>query len=415
MRMGKIASVRDDSPASRAGLQPEDIIDRVEVADANDGVTRYVTSRSKGPLHAGLTEVDLDPLRLRFDLRNWALAQHSKNRKPVELTVLRTNASNPVNHSERQELRLKIEWDENWQFENESPASVNSPFSIPELGLAYRVETRVEGVAPGSPAAAARVDKAAEIKFKAGDVIRRNGAIVAAHEGDSVQLQPGDQLNLVPGDVIKSCRFLVHGPRPDSNPKPGEWQEIKPDQWAYVFYVLQQEADYKQISVLLERDHLELTLEAVEDKTWPEVRRGLWLASDKRLQKADSFGEALTLGLQETGNFIGQIYQNLRGIITRRVSPKNFGGPIAIFTMAYRIAQDPYRFLLFLGIISVNLAVINFLPIPVLDGGHMVFLVYEKVRGKPAPKRVLEAATYAGLAFIVLLMISVIYLDLSRL
>jgi regulator of sigma E protease len=59
--------------------------------------------------------------------------------------------------------------------------------------------------------------------------------------------------------------------------------------------------------------------------------------------------------------------------------------------------------------------VINFLPIPVLDGGHMAFLVYEKLRGKPAPESVRIAATYLGFALILCLMGLVIYLDVSRL
>jgi regulator of sigma E protease len=66
-------------------------------------------------------------------------------------------------------------------------------------------------------------------------------------------------------------------------------------------------------------------------------------------------------------------------------------------------------------VICVNLAVINFLPIPVLDGGHMAFLVYEWIRGKPAPEAVRVAATYIGLAVIASLMIFVIYLDVKRL
>ena len=72
-------------------------------------------------------------------------------------------------------------------------------------------------------------------------------------------------------------------------------------------------------------------------------------------------------------------------------------------------------FILFIGLINVNLAVVNFLPIPILDGGHMVFLLYEKIRGKPAPERMLEIALYIGLAMILSLMAFVIYLDVTRL
>ena len=65
--------------------------------------------------------------------------------------------------------------------------------------------------------------------------------------------------------------------------------------------------------------------------------------------------------------------------------------------------------------ISLNLAVVNFLPIPMLDGGHMTFLIYEKIRGKPAPEKLMEWSLYVGLGLILSLMSFVIYLDIKRL
>ena len=91
-------------------------------------------------------------------------------------------------------------------------------------------------------------------------------------------------------------------------------------------------------------------------------------------------------------------------------------GPIGIATTAYSAAEmDLNTLILFLGIISVNLAVVNFLPIPILDGGHMVFLIYEGLRGKPASQAVYAFANYAGLALIASLMLFVICLDFKRL
>jgi regulator of sigma E protease len=67
---------------------------------------------------------------------------------------------------------------------------------------------------------------------------------------------------------------------------------------------------------------------------------------------------------------------------------------------------------MFLGLISINLAVINFLPIPVLDGGHMVFLIWEAIARRKPSERVLVTATYIGFAFVVGLMFTVIWVDL---
>jgi regulator of sigma E protease len=72
------------------------------------------------------------------------------------------------------------------------------------------------------------------------------------------------------------------------------------------------------------------------------------------------------------------------------------------------------RLLLFLTMLSANLAIVNFLPIPVLDGGHMVFLAYEGIFRRPVTEKVQVALTYAGLLFILGLMAFVIFLDVSR-
>src|SRR5690606_36754357 len=98
-----------------------------------------------------------------------------------------------------------------------------------------------------------------------------------------------------------------------------------------------------------------------------------------------------------------------------RISVKTLGGPIEIATRSFAMARDPWILTLWLGLISVNLAVVNFLPIPILDGGHMVFLIYEKLRGKPPSEPVRAVATYIGLVIIASLMIFLFYQDIGRL
>jgi regulator of sigma E protease len=110
-----------------------------------------------------------------------------------------------------------------------------------------------------------------------------------------------------------------------------------------------------------------------------------------------------------------QVFQTMRGMVTGRVSTDNLGGPALIASLAYRFAgYDIWEFIFFLGLISVNLAVVNFLPIPVLDGGHMVFLCYEKLRGRQASETVRVVATYAGLALILSLFLFVTWNDFRR-
>ena len=89
-------------------------------------------------------------------------------------------------------------------------------------------------------------------------------------------------------------------------------------------------------------------------------------------------------------------------------------GPLGIAEDTFEAAKDPFTLTLWLGLISVNLAVVNFLPIPILDGGHMVFLLYELVRRRPPSDAVRAVASYVGLAALGLLMLFVIYLDAMR-
>jgi regulator of sigma E protease len=369
MRMGKITAVRDQSPAAKAGVLPGDIIEQVEIRDGND---RLLIDNLPAP--EGVRHLDLDPERLPFELAQWAARQ--KDSPEVTLTVLRKTA--PPNHNEQQSVKLKLTWDDSWRCNRDMVLNISSPWPIPGLGLAYLVETTVVAVAPGSPAELAGLKK---------------------------------------DDIIKAVRIQQSGKTPKDKPRidKQEWQELKSDQWARVAYAFQYEAEYKDLMVRVERDKAELTIQAAEDTSWPLKDYGLLFNFDERLQKATTLGQALVMGFHKTTNFVATIYGNLRSIATFRVSPKVFGGPILIAQAGYHFAGNIYRFLVFLGIIGVNLAVVNFLPIPVLDGGHMVFLIYEKLRGKPPPEQVRFAATMVGMSLILLLMAGVIYLDVSRL
>jgi len=385
MQMGQITAVRQNSTGQRAGVQASDasrslngdIIERVEFPEPDGRVTSYDKDK------------DLDPVRLPFQLREWAQrwAHAAKDKdKPVDpekmvvtLKVLRHSADRGPQDKHKD---LQIPWDSSWRFDREVPISPGSPLSIAELGIAYQVKTTVL---------------------------------------DTEAARAGDTANpLEQGDVIKEVRLQYYnGLQNDVEKKDdGPWVKLEPDQWAWVFANFQSSATVKQLSVKVERNKeiKEFTVQAHEAKNWPLVERGLILASDLRRQKADNFLDAVALGLKDTKNTVIQVFQNLRGIFTGRISVKNLGGPVTIARIAFHFAGvDFWEFVFFLGLISVNLAVINFLPIPVLDGGHMVFLLYEKIRGKPASEHVRVGATYAGLLLLAGVMVFVLYLDISRL
>jgi len=102
-------------------------------------------------------------------------------------------------------------------------------------------------------------------------------------------------------------------------------------------------------------------------------------------------------------------------IISGTLSPKTLGGPIMIAEMAGQQAREGLvNLMFFTALISINLAILNILPIPVLDGGHLLFFTIEALRGRPVSRRLREIAQQAGMFLLMLLMILVFYNDILR-
>lgn len=128
------------------------------------------------------------------------------------------------------------------------------------------------------------------------------------------------------------------------------------------------------------------------------------------------FFQAARLGVLEAVNMIRTTLISVQKLITGQVSARTLGGPILIAEVTGDRARAGLTPLLNLAaFISINLGILNLLPIPVLDGGQLVFFVAEAIRRKPLSLRVREAAQWVGVAFLALLMITVFYNDISRL
>ena len=126
-------------------------------------------------------------------------------------------------------------------------------------------------------------------------------------------------------------------------------------------------------------------------------------------------GLALGKAFSQTGEYsvltLLALYKMLKG----DVSPKNLGGPIMIAQMAGQQAQEGLgSFIFFIAILSINLGVLNLLPIPVLDGGHLLFFLLEAIIGRPIEVKYREMAQQVGIFFLILLMIYAFYNDIAR-
>jgi regulator of sigma E protease len=125
---------------------------------------------------------------------------------------------------------------------------------------------------------------------------------------------------------------------------------------------------------------------------------------------------ALSMGVQEVWGWVLQVYYSLHMVLFRQnVGFEHVAGPVGIFNIAMEHARIGFIDLLyFMALISVNLAVINFLPVPIMDGGLMLFLIIEKLKGKPLSIRTQMITTLISLATLVLVGILVTVQDIGR-
>jgi regulator of sigma E protease len=345
----------------------------VGVTDADGKRTWFATGPT--PPEAGKTDTvrPLDPLLLPYQLNDWAASYPEAKRGDltVTLVVLREDGAD---HRARR-LPLALKFDDSFRYDRETVILPNSPLPLSGLGLAYWVDAVAADVEAGKPAAG---------QFQAGDVV---------------------------------VAVRLKGLDGDGKVTAGEWRDIKPHQWAAVDAVFQSSPPF-EIDLRVRRgdETRDVSLRGVEDAARGLPDRGFRFDYELRTQTAEGAADALRLGWFRTIRFVKTVYQNLYGMIAGRISPKTLSGPLTIATVSYRFAgEDFWQLLLFIGMISVNLAVVNFLPIPVLDGGHMVFLLYEKATGRPVPEKLFAALMWGGLVMILGLFVFVIYNDITRL
>jgi regulator of sigma E protease len=271
------------------------------------------------------------------------------------------------------------------------PVFSNKPLAVPGLGLAYYVRAHVEEVIPDSPAARAGL--------KRGDTI------------DTLKFVPikDDSERAKTGQDKEKEKDIA-----DAQAKQIEFKDDMPN-WAHAFAALQLYPRHA-VQLTVNQSNKPITLTPEPDAKWFHPLRGLQFQGMIRQLPPQSVQVALKRGCEDTVDNILSIYLMLRSLAEGRVSPKAVAGPIYIPKMLFDSAAAGWIYLIqLLGILSINLAVINFLPIPPLDGGQMAFLIAEKVRGKPLPDSAVIVGSWMGLLLVVALMVFVLFQDVTRL
>ncbi len=353
MKIGPVVALRENSPAAKAGMQIGDVIEQIDGKPIGN------------------------PLSL-----SQRLIPKSPSAPPYAVVVSRKAGGKTVT----KELLVAAVPPEQSVLDG---FTFGGPTAIESMGVAYDVTNRVAGVEPGTPAEA---------------------------EG------------LQPGDVVKAVRFIPV----DKVARSKEWEKFRDNKyfdaanplddttwgWTRVHFYLQTLADPKtKIELTIDRQGKEViaTMLPMESTTFFEEDRGLTFYGIKVEHQASGFGDAFSLGFREVKERLGDVATTLFKLVGGGIHPKHLSGPIGIMHAAGTFANNGFpMLLLFLTMLSANLAIINFLPIPVLDGGHMLFLAAEGVRRKPVSPFIQNWLSIGGLAFLLSLMLFATAMDVQR-
>jgi regulator of sigma E protease len=130
-----------------------------------------------------------------------------------------------------------------------------------------------------------------------------------------------------------------------------------------------------------------------------------------------SLFSAFERGLETTWLTCTSITRTLKQLIGGEVSPKHLSGPVGIATITNQMFERVglTSVLFFIGFISINLAIVNLLPIPIADGGHLLFFAVEKIRGRPVPRKAQEIIQQVSVILIIALFLYITWFDSLRL
>ena len=205
---------------------------------------------------------------------------------------------------------------------------------------------------------------------------------------------PAITSGLKEGDVVQS----INGQEMES------WEEIQK--------TIQQNAN-NELNVVVERDgatkEITVTPKLVEDAAGKRGIIGVYAPTEK------SFVKAVGHGFTETYMWTKQIFIILGDLVTGGFDIDQLSGPVGIYVSTEEVAKSGIIYLLkWAGVLSINLGIMNLLPLPALDGGRLLFIAIEAVRGKPIDKQKEGIVHFIGFALLMLLMIVVTWNDIQR-
>jgi len=224
----------------------------------------------------------------------------------------------------------------------------------------------------------------------------RVGAVLANSPAARAGIAPGDTITAIDGAAVTSFVDLIGKVGPAAG---------------------------QTLAVTVDRNGRPHTLNVVPDEVEAKAADGtptrlgrIGVSPDRPAPVAVSLPEAVRLGVRETYANIVQTVTGIWDILTRRQSADQVGGPILMAEVTARVAELGWEPLLrWTALISANIGLLNLLPIPMLDGGHLVFYAVEAIRRRPLSQRVQEIGFQIGIAVVLMMVVFVNLNDLMRL
>lgn len=224
--------------------------------------------------------------------------------------------------------------------------------------------------------------------------------------GNTIEGSPASRAGLERGDRILSIN------------------DIKINDWQHMTSVIRENTG-NELSLLIERkdEQFTTTLTPEVNPQTGEGAIGITLYTEEIIKKYGFF-ESIVNGVVEAAKMVyevtvlllGFLFKLITGQIGLGTAGKSIAGPVFIAKISGAAAETGLAQLLqFTSFISINLAVINLLPIPVLDGGHIMYLTLESIKRKPLDRRTIAIFQRLGFALLIFIMIFAIYNDIARL
>ena len=220
---------------------------------------------------------------------------------------------------------------------------------------------------------------------------------------------PAFEYGLMQGDLIQAV----------NNEKIVTWQDLSKNLNALPDQLI-------ELMVLREGEQINLVLESssyIDDEGQKKGRIGILASRDLNqwpsqftVEKKENIFSAFFVGIQDTYKYTLLIITSIGKMISGSISADNLGGPIQISVLAGSAAKAGYiTFLSMIALLSINLGLLNLLPIPILDGGQLLMIAIEKLKGSPVSDIALEYSMRVGIILVVSLMIFAFANDIARL